>query len=700
MSVRVLDALFAPRSIAIIGASSNPNRTGARVLRALRINRFEGGIHLVSPNQSRIGDSLSHASIGDVPETVDLAAICVRAENVPAAIRECGHAGVRAAVVFADGFDKPELRSALKQALSEARTLSGLRMLGPNTVGVRNTASWTYVTFSWRTRDRLSAGRVATITQSGGMGTVFGKAMLRRRHLGPRYAIDTGNEFDVDVADCITYCAGDPEVSCISVIIEGFRDGRRLVEAVRGARALGKPVVFLKSGRSQAAMEQVSSHTGGLAGRAEVFDAALSDAGACVVRDEGELTDAVVLFSANAVPKGRRIGVVTASGGYGILTIDAIARYGMELPQPLVPMTPEEQASSPDAHPANPFDMGAGVGASVARWQVALNWMAAQPNIDAIAMWHASYLEFEDEQQKYYPIFAEIAKTAGKPILCCGLMPAAFEKQLMELGIPVFDEPTRLIRALSVVAPPASDGLAGRLAAVPSPAEPRTIIIGAQARDAMSPISAVLPHVTTITLTSAADIPGALRAAGTEKIILKVECETIAHKTELGLVSAPVRADEVAVAYEQLDAKRNALGEPSAPIVLQSFETGIEIALGGYDDPIFGAVVMVALGGIYLEIFRDTAFALAPVTKAKALQMITSLKACDILRGARGREPADIEALAASVEGFSRFFAENIGRYREIDINPLMVRAAGRGVAAVDILLVEVPASVTRNHAK
>lgn len=681
---RALDALFAPRSIAIVGASANPGKTGAQVLRALKATGYDGEIRLVSRTQPTIGEFTCFPSVRALPEPVDLAAICVPAVNVPSVIRECGEAGLRSAVVFAEGFDSPELREELSNALAEAQALSGLRMLGPNTVGVRNSASWTYVTFSWRPRGRLPAGPVATITQSGGMGTVFGKTMLRRRGLGPRYVIDTGNELDVDAAECIEYVAADPEVACISVIIEGCRDGNRLADAVRSARKRGKPVVFLKTGRSQAALQHVESHTGALAGRAEVFDAIMRDAGACVVEDERDLTDAVMLHSFGRVPKGRGLGVVTPSGGFGIMTIDAAERFGMDLPQPSVPMTVEEQRSFPRAIAINPFDMSSGVGANVQRWTAAIRWMASQPGVDAILFWQASILEDIDEQEKMYPILADAVRNTAKPIFCCGLTTPEFEDKLRKIGLLMFTEPTRLVKALSVVAPRAPS--AEVVVRHDTPALARRVLTGARARAAISDLLH-LKHVSTIAVPTSGDALRTMQAIGAVKAILKVESERIPHKTELGLVSAPVGPGEIALAFAQLESARNACGDPTAPIVLQPFERGVELALGGYIDPVFGPVVMVALGGIYLEILRDTAFAQAPVSEAKALEMISGLKAADILRGARGRAPANMGAIARAIAEFSRFLADNIENYVEIDINPLIAHESG--VAAVDVLLVE-----------
>lgn len=681
-----LGALFAPRHIAIIGASADSTRSGARVLQALTATGFEGRIHLVTRSHTVIGDRICFRSIADVPETIDLAAVCVSAANAAEVIRQCGRAGVRSAIVYADGFEDETLRRELADALAEAQSLCGLRMLGPNTLGIRNSASWTYATFSWRPKGRLSTGPVATITQSGGIGSVFGKAMLRRRGLGPRYVIDTGSEFDVDAAEAIEYVATDREVACISVTIEGCRDGNRLASAVRHARAQGKPVVFLKSGRSQAAIKQVASHTGALAGSAEVFDTILREAGACVVQDEGELIDAVTLHSFGHVPKGRGLGVVTPSGGYGILTIDAAERYDMDLPHPSLPLSGEDRLQFPDGKQTNPFDMSAGVGSSAQRWAVAARWMGSQPEVDAILMWQAAILDDEDEREKTYPVLAELARESDKPIFCCGLTTPEYEDKLRQAGILMFQEPTRLVKAIALVAPVRT---IGRSAPVKTHTiAQKHIITGARARSVLANLPE-LPHAPTVVVASAREALQAQKELAADKIILKVEGNRVAHKSDLGMVSPPLTEGEVSTAFAELDRTRTALGDANAPIVLQPFISGTELALGGYVDPVFGPVIMVALGGIYLEILRDTSFARAPVTQAKAQEMILSLKGAGILRGARGKPIADMAAITRGVAAFSRFFLEHYTQYSEIDVNPLIAHKSGRGITAVDVMLVE-----------
>ena len=679
-----LAAFFAPRSIAVIGASADRSRAGGRVLQTLATAGFPGRVIPVNPSQTRINDLPCHPSILAVPEPVDLVAICVPADRVPDIIRDCGRAGVRGAVVFADGFRDDALRAALANALADARGRSGLRMIGPNTIGIRHSESRAYVTFSSATESELMPGPIATIAQSGGMSGVLGVTQLRRRGLGPRCVIDTGNEFDVDVADCIDYVAEDPGTTCISVLAEGARDGRRLAAAIRHATDRGKHVVFLKTGRSAAALDQVASHTGALAGRAELFDAAMRDAGACVVRDEMELMDAVVLHGFNRVPKGRSLGAVTPSGGYAILAVDAAEQFGMAFPPPVIAPTPEQREQVKLGTFDNPFDMSSTISSGPRGLETSLHWMASQPNIDAILLWQAAILDSPGPQPRVLAALTELVAQTDKPVFCCGLTTPDFAARLRELGILWFEEPTRLVRALSVVAPEAlpSDVKAAAVT------HHRRVVTGARAREVLGAVGG-LPQVPTVPVVDIAAAQRAMQALGAERVILKVESEHIAHKTEFGLVSGPIAAAEIARTFAELDAARERTADPSASIVLQPFERGIELALGGYVDPAFGPSVMVALGGIYLEILRDAQFAPAPVTEQQARGMVLRLKAADILRGARGRNPVDIDAVARAIAALSHFMAANADRYAEIDINPLIVREAGKGVVAVDALLVE-----------
>jgi acyl-CoA synthetase (NDP forming) len=682
-----LDALFAPRGIAVIGATPEPGRVGGRTIAVLRMAGYRGAIYAVHPKHENIDDIPCFKSVEDVPDPVDLAIITLGAARVPEAVRACGRRAISAAVVFADGFTADEM-SDLDRAVEEAREASGLRLVGPNTVGIRRIDNGCFATFASDVVGPERAGGVAMIAQSGGLAVYFGSALLQGRGLNARYVIDTGRELDVDAADCIAYVADDPAVTCIAVLIEGCRDGRRLGREVARAVARGIPVVFMKTGRSQAGMQQVASHTGALAGSSLLFDAALREAGAYVTCDDGEFMDAIVLSASGKVPKGRRLGVVTPSGGYGIMTLDAAEEYGMQVPSPARPPSAEEKADLAFGSFGNPLDFSSTISAGPNAVETSLRWMASQPNIDAVLLWQAYSVLRKDRQDALYPAVERLVSAFDKPLLCCGLTTADFQERLRKLGVLWFEEPSRVVRALSIVAPREKISIAPA-SSQPAAAPPAAnVVTGSRARDLLS--LPRLPQVKTEMVASAEEACRACKKIG-DRVILKVESERHAHKTELGLVTGPLSQGEVAAAYEALVKARAASDDPQAPIVLQPFVRGVELALGAYRDSVFGPAVMVAIGGIFTELLKDTAFAPAPVSVEAARQMILGLKGAKILTGARGRPLCDVDAAAAALADLSEFIAAKSDIYSEIDINPLLVLPAGQGVVAVDALLVPSP---------
>lgn len=680
-----IGALLAPRSVAVIGASLDQSRVGGRALSILRSFDYAGIVYAINPKETAIGDVRCFASIADLPEPVDLAIVCLRAAQVPDALRECGRRGIASAVVFADGFGGDAvLRADLEQALVVARELSGLRILGPNTIGFRVVDTGLFATFAADVETGVQSGSVAMIGQSGGLSVYFGSAFLRRRGVGSKYVIDTGNEFDIDAAECLDRIAEDDDVSCVALILEGCRDGRALVRAAAKAIAHGKSVVCLKTGRSKAGLDQVASHTGALAGSVALFESALRVVGVRIARDETELMDAVVIASAGKAPRSRRVGVVTPSGGFAILTLDAAEQFGMEVPEPLTPPSDAQRSKLAFGSFANPLDYSATMSAGAGAMETALSWMANQPNIDAVILWQAHSILREDRQRGLYPVLKDLVASTDKPIFLCGLTTPEFQDRLRALGILSFEEPTRLVRALSIAAPPAEPVHAMKPAVAEASA--RATLGGEQARVILGDLPG-LPHVASYpveTVKAALDRQRQLNC----RVVLKVESDRFPHKSDLGLVSGPVDAADVAAAFGRIDAARWACGADDAPIIMQPFERGFELALGAYIDPAFGPSVMVASGGIFLEIVADTAFAPAPITQQQARQLILKLRGAPILLGARGQRAADIDAAAAALADLSEFISRSAGAYQEIDINPLIVRERGKGVVAVDALLV------------
>lgn len=679
-----LSSFFESTGIAIVGASNEPSRVGGRVLLGLQQQGFAGAIYPVHPKHSEISGFAAYSSVADIPDPVDLAVVCLGADKVAETIRQCGARGIKSAVVFADGFTE-EMTADLHAALAEARAKCGLRMIGPNTVGIRTMHSGVMATFAADLNTPLRGGEIATIAQSGGLGVYFGSAQFMKRGYGASHVIDTGGEYDVTAAECLEYLVSTP-VKAIALVLEGARDGRRLCAAVQAATIAGKTVAFLKAGRSVAGEAQIKSHTGALAGRSAVFEAAMRNSGAIIASDERDLLDIMTMAAADTVPKGRRVGIVTPSGGFGILALDAAEDFHLTVPPPERPANARERAELAHGHFSNPLDFSSTISAGPNAVQTSLTWMASQLNIDVVVMWQAYGAVRQDRQDMIFRAISGTRQHTDTPIFVCGLTTPEFEEKLRSIGVLWFEEPTRLMRAISLVAP----RQAVEPTSQPQPkiaAEsdgPVNVLSGIEAREALAGIVA-LPLSRGITVTTLEQIEELL-ADNEGHGILKVEAPGIAHKSELGFVSGPINQSTANEAFLRLVNARELANCAAAPIEFQKLESGVEVALGGFFDPTFGPSVMVATGGIFLEVLKDAAFSPAPVTHAIAMEMISSLKGVALLKGERGKPLADVGALAEAIVGLSEFVAEN-PQFAQVDVNPVMVMPAGRGIIAVDVAI-------------
>lgn len=677
-----LQALFAPASIAIIGASEEMSRAGGRALGILKMVGYAGRIHPVHPTLPVIQGLPAAPSLAALPAPADLAVIALGPERVVEAIRDCGRNGVKAAAVFADGFT-PALRAELTAAIAEAHARTGLRMLGPNTIGFRALGALAYGTFAGDIELGTLPGPTAFIAQSGGMSTYFGATCLAMRGIGTRYLIDTGNEVDIEAADCVAHIADDPQVSAIALMLEGARNGRRLVEAIRAAVRAGKTVVALKMARSQAGLAQAASHTGALAGRGELFDAELRAAGACVAASESELLDAMKIAALRRIPAGRGVGVVTSSGGFGILALDAIERAGLQAPAPSIAPTEAQRADIKGGKFANPFDFSSSLAAGPRAADTAIDWITAQPEVHAVISFNFYSAMRQDRQEG---LFRQLTRAAAhKPVFVSGVAPADFEARMRGHGVLFFEDPTRIAQAIACLVPPPAPTAAAAMTASPAAPDARPVIGGAAARERLA--QAGLPQVRSLVVRDLQQAQATQAELG-GRVVLKVESDAHAHKSDFGLVTGPLAPADLPAAWDQLLAARAACGARAAPVVMQPFERGAELALGAYIDPIFGPSVMVASGGIFLEILKDARFAAAPIDAARAKALILELAGAPLLLGARGRPLADIDAAAQALARLSQFIAGHAGEIAEVDVNPLIVFEQGKGAVAVDALLV------------
>ncbi|HUL06413.1 MAG TPA: acetate--CoA ligase family protein [Candidatus Acidoferrum sp.] len=698
---RSLDKLLRPSSIAIIGASDEPSRIGGRPLAYLLAAGFRGPLYPVNSKRQTVQGLQAYPTIAAVPGPVDFAVIAVPAEQAVEAARDCAARGVGAVCIFTAGFSEVgPAGAALQDRIATIARESGMRVLGPNCLGLFSTENGFYPTFS-TTLDRglPKPGRLSIVTQSGAFGShIFFTAI--GRGLGMRYWITTGNEVDVDVGECLQWAAEDPGTDVIMAYTEGVKDGPRFIAGLEAARARRKPVIFMKVGRSELGAAAVSSHTASLAGADAIYDAVLRRHGAYRARTAEEMVDIAYVALRGVYPASDRLGLVTISGGVGALMADDAAERGLQVP----PLPEDAQRKLkelvPFASPRNPIDL------------------TAQPFNDIKLV--TRNLEIALREGGYDSLIAFFSSVAGSPAIaepmrlairdlqsirpdCLLVVSAVISDALRSAyeadGIPVFEDPSRAVAAVAALV---GFGRSFRQPALQQKSQAR----------AKRPLAAAIGEHDAKRLLADWGIPilderlarnveeavAAFRALD-GPVVLKIASRDIAHKTEVGGVLLNLAdAESVRRGFAEL-MERVALRTPNARIdgvlVAPYVSGGVETIVGMKRDPVFGPFVMFGLGGIFVEVLKDVALRLAPIDKVAALAMIAEIKGRAILEGARGQQPADIDALAEALVKVSQFAATYSDEIESVDINPFLVLPRGRGGYALDALVV--PASTRSN---
>ena len=704
-----LDALMAPRSIAIIGASQEPTKIGGRPVDLLRRYGYAGRIYPVNPKASVVQGLQAYASVDELPEAPDLAIIAVDAEKAPEAVEQCAKRGVRSVVVFSSGFaELGEEGRAMQERLRTAARRTGMRLLGPNCLGAVSIAERAIATFSIVLEHSLpAAGSLGIVSQSGNLGS-FTMRLASDRGVGVSRFMTTGNECDIDIADGIAWLARDPATKVILCCMEACRDADRLIAALTEARDAGKPVIAIKVGTSAAGQAAAASHTGAMAGSDAVFDALLARHGAVRVRSIDELIDlghAASILLPDRLPKGPRLGIVTASGGFGVLLADAAQAVGLSLPELNEATQRTILELVPFASARNPVDATAQMSSRPDLLQKILSAVVADDRCDAIVLPLPFSLHMPRLRSVYMEALRHIrAQYPDRPVILCVDGPPDALAELHAMGYPTvasFDGCCAVVAALArlqAVAKTPKDASQPAIAkASPLATDAFRHELGAKRALADADIPVLVER-----LVSNAD--AAARAASEIgfPVVLKIASPDLPHKTEVGGVAVGLRSEaEVRQAHAAM-LERVAAKAPRAVIdgvIVAPMAQGLsELILGSRVDPIFGPVVMVGLGGIFAEIVQDTAVQMAPVSESQAMAMLRSLKAFAVLDGARGRRRADLEAAARAIAALSRFAAAHANTVSEIDINPLLLKAEGEGAVALDALLVPRAGGPIQHH--
>jgi acetyltransferase len=696
-----LDPFFKPRTVAVIGATETTGSVGRTVLANLVATSFGGAVHPVNPRRDTVLGRKSYPAIGDVPGPVDLAVVVTPATTVPDIIRQCADARVPAALIISAGFRETGPAGAELEARVFAEARRGdMRIIGPNCLGVMSPPNGLNATFA---AGIARPGRVAFLSQSGALLTAILDWSVAEE-VGFSAFVSTGSMLDVGWGDLIDYFGNDPGTRAIVMYMESIGDARAFLSAAREV-ALTKPIVVIKAGRSEAASRAATSHTGALTGSDEILDAAFRRAGVLRVNAIEEVFDLAEMLGKQPRPLGRRLTIVTNAGGPGVLATDALVAGGGDLAELSAGSRGRLDGVLPAAWShANPIDVLGD--ATPERYEQALAIAAADPGSDGLLV----ILTPQDmtDPTRTAEALAKYAHVGGKPVLASwmgGERVAAGVDILNRAGIPTFafpDDAARAfcdmgrfadnLRALYETPMPRSgaDGHPGEAAAIidAARAEGRTLLDEAEAKALLA--SYGIPVVPTRVARDRDAAVVAAREVGFP-VAVKLWSRVITHKTDVGGVKLGV-ADEagVARAFDEIHASLAAKGREGAfdgvtvqPMIDRS--AGHELILGSVVDRQLGPVLMFGSGGELVEVMRDRAFALPPLTTTLARGLVEQTRIARALRGVRGRPPVDLDALTSLLVRFGDLVADQ-RRIREIDINPLLATPAG--VVALDARIV------------
>ncbi|HEX5933425.1 MAG TPA: acetate--CoA ligase family protein [Pseudorhizobium sp.] len=683
-----LRALFRPSSVAVVGASADPSKTGGRPVNYLVKHGFTGRIYPINPKVEQISGLKCYASVEDLPEAPDAAIVLLGAERAHVAVRQLAERGTKLAIVLASGFS--EAGDAGRARQEELRRAAGaMRILGPNTIGAMDLAENIVLSASGALEvEDLPVGGISVASQSGGiLGALLSRGAARG--IGFSKLASTGNEVDIDLADLIEHYAEDSETQVIAAYIEGIRSVEKFRAAAEKARGAGKPLVVFKVGRSASGARAAVSHTGAMAGEDRVYDMLFRQCGIIRAEKFSDLLDLPAMHATGRKMQGRRVAVLTSTGGAGSLVADSCGIGGLD-----VPLLDDETAKSladilqsEEPMTANPVDVTlAGVKPDVmtASTETLLN----SPSVDGVVVIVGSSALAQPEIA--VGAIRNGAAKSPKPLIAY-VSPYAphIVKELNRQGIPAYTDPETCAVAMQAALPVAAQEAVQGSDKIP-PA-PGGLVSGtlneAKSRDlfdhyGLSGTDQRIVHTASEATAAAEEMGG--------RVVLKVLSSEIAHKSDVGGVKVGLDAAGIGKAVEEMAERLAAqdLPKPEGFLVQKMLSGGIEVILGLRRDPQLGPLVLLGAGGVFAELADDSAIRLLPVTEADAREMVAELRLSRILNGYRGGREYDVDALVEAILSLARM-GESLGdRLLEAEINPLFVMPKGEGVAAADALVV------------
>lgn len=683
----MLETFFTPRGIAVIGASRDPYKPGYGVVRNLREIGFQGGIYPINPAASEILGYQCYRSVLEVPDPVDLAVIIVAAERVIEVIKQCAARGIRYAVISSGGFSEiGEEGRTREQALVEIAKQFGMRIIGPNCIGTIDTHHPVNVTF---TIGKPRPGPIGFVSQSGALCVAL-LMWAQNEEIGFSRIVSLGNQADVNETEMLAALGEDPRTQVVAAYIEGVADGRAFIEvAERISRK--KPLIVLKGGRGSGGAKAVQSHTGALAGSLEAYQAAFHRCGALQADTLLDLAEWAHTAASQPLPRGDRVAVLTNAGGAGVVAVDALEAYGLKLAE----LSEETRVKLRTAAPPpcvieNPVDVLAGSGPMV--YSVALEALLADDGVDAV-------LVIVGPQDWFLPtslaeVIGEAFARHKKPVLA-SMMGLEANHQAIALlrryHVPNFSFPDRAANALAALLKRGRwlEAPVGTSLELPSPAEVQQMSVDAlQRKDLRGLLSTWGIRFPQEGIAHSVDEAVELAAHIGYPVVLKAASKKITHKTEAGCVATDL-PDEAAVrgAFIRIMAAVHVHSSDAAlegVLVQPMLRGGYEVIVGVRRDPQFGPLVLVGSGGVDVELIRDIAIGIAPLSYLQAEELLDTTRIGRKLQGWRGAPPGDRAAVLEAVVRLGQM-AHDFPQIEELEINPLYVLSQGQGALALDV---------------
>ena len=687
-----LTPLLAPRSVAVLGASSDATRIGGRPIAYMRAQNFPGALYPVNPNRTEIQGLKAYPSVAALPETPDVAIVAVPAELAAPAIQDLANRGVKAVVMFTAGFAEMDEAGAEAQAkmVASARA-AGMRILGPNCLGVFDARRSYYATFSSSFDSGWPVlGRIGIASQSGAYGTHL-YTLARNRGIGASLCVMTGNEADVTVGECIGWLAENPEVDVIAVYAEGIREAPGLIAALEAARAAKKPVVMQKVGRSELGTKAAKSHTASIAGDDAVTEAVMAEFGVYRARNSEEMLDIAHTATRKIYPVNNTLGVITVSGGAGVLISDVAESLGIAMPEMPVDAQQKLRALVPFCAPRNPVDATAQVSNDVTLVKTFTESMVRDGGYASVL----GFFSMTASSRRWPSIREQLnmvrVEHPERLYVLSVIVPPEGRDQLEADGWVVHEDPTRAVTAIEAM------GRFGQAFAAPSVDAPPEIpsVTLPPATPTEAEAKRLLSHAGIASAPEAACATANEAVSAAQRfgfpVVMKILSADILHKSEIGGVLLDVAdADSVRSGHALL-LQRAKAAMPSAKLegvlVAKQLKGGVECILGIHRDPVFGPIAMFGLGGLFVEVMKDVVFHRCPFGPATAESMIRSIKGAPLLLGARGRKPVDIHALADMLSKLSAFAVAAGEQLQSIDLNPVFAMPEGQGAFAVDAVI-------------